>query len=114
MSYVSLRSGLGALCLAGAAALIGAVPAEAAKPKRTYNCGDGAGSLVVTVLSQQSIRVRVDLGGEDGKFTMTMKQSGSGYHFVDGEYEVTITNAQDTLTYMAPDYGSIACVWGGH
>jgi len=97
----------------GAASIVfGCGIAEAQNPKRTFYCGDGAGSLVVTVLNQSSIRVVVDFeNSADGKFTMTMQQQGRGFHFVDGEYDVQINDSQDTLTYSAPDFGTIACVW---
>jgi hypothetical protein len=99
-----------------AAASVAALSSAAggASPKRTFLCGDGQGSVIVTVLSQQSIKVTVDLGGEDGRFTMTMNQQGSGFHFVSGEYDMRIDGSQNSLTYSAPDYGTIGCVWSGH
>ncbi len=97
-----------------AAGIATAAPAVAAYPKRTFYCGDGDGRLIVTVLSQQQIKVSVHLGGDDGDFTMTMNKQGAGYQFVDGEYVVKITNAQDSLTYTAPDYGTTSCKWSGH
>ncbi len=108
-----LRAGSVALLLAASAALSGATPANAANAKRIFYCGDGQGTVTVTVLNQQSIRAAVNLGGEDGSFTMTMKKSGSGFRFVKGEYEVKINSSQNSLTYTAPDYGSIGCTWGG-
>ena len=85
--------------------------AEAAS-KRTFVCPQG--NLVVTVLNQKSIKVVVDMpGSEDGKFTMTMKQRGKGFHYVKDEYEVTVTQEQNSLTYSAPDFGTTNCNWEG-
>lgn len=84
-----------------------------AAPKRTYVCASG--QVVVTVLSQKKIRAVVDMpGSSDGKFTMEMKRQGKGFHFVDGEYEITVTQEQNELTYSAPDFGTATCNWEGY
>jgi hypothetical protein len=108
-----VSAGIGALFLA-CAAFSGWSASEARDSQRTFYCGDGAGEVQVTVLSQNSIRAAVNMyGSADGAFTMTMRQQGRGFHYVKGEYQVSINKAQDTLTYTAPDFGEIACTWGG-
>ncbi|MEO8669324.1 MAG: hypothetical protein ABI399_12455 [Bauldia sp.] len=90
---------------------VAALPAEAASPsKRTFLCGDGQGDIVVTVLSQKTIRARIAMDGNE-TFTATMKKKGAGFRFVDGEYEIKIANNQNSLVYTAPDFGEIGCVW---
>ena len=83
---------------------------------RTYTCGDGAGSVVVSIVTPNQVKVTVDFpGSDDGKMTLTMDGGGdvqSGFQFADGEYEIAITGAgKEKLTYMAPDFGSIDCTW---
>jgi hypothetical protein len=110
MSHAFRRAGVAVLPFLASLAVL-ALPAEAASPpKRTFLCGDGQGKIVVTVLSQQKIRARVDMDGND-KFTMTMNKQGKGFRFVDGEYEIKIANDQNSLVYTAPDFGEIGCVW---
>ena len=97
--------------IAGLMAAVSTTPADAASPTRTFYCGNGQGTVKVKVVTQQSIKVTVDLGGDDGRFSMTMNQSGSGFRFVSGEYVLTIDGSQNNLQYSAPDYGTIGCVW---
>lgn len=83
---------------------------------RTYACGDGAGTVVVSIVTPNQVKVTVDFpGSDDGKMTLTMDGGGdvqSGFQFTDGEYEIAITGAgKEKLTYMAPDFGSIDCTW---
>lgn len=83
---------------------------------RTYACGDGAGSVVVSIVTPNRVKVAVDFpGSDDGKMTLTMDGGGdvqSGFQFADGEYGIAITGAgKQKLTYTAPDFGSIECTW---
>jgi hypothetical protein len=107
---LAVRSSFASCMFIGTLAL--GLAAEAA-PKRTFVCQQG--NLVVTVLNQKTIRVVVDMpGSADGKFTMTMKQRGKGFHYVKDEYEVTVTDEQNSLTYSAPDFGTAHCNWEGY
>lgn len=83
---------------------------------RTYACGEGAGSVLVSIVTPNQVRVTVDFpGSDDGKMTLTMDGGGdvqNGFQFADGEYEIAITGAgKQKLTYVAPDFGSINCTW---
>lgn len=83
---------------------------------RTYACGDGAGTVVVSIVTPNRIKVAVAFpGSDDGTMTLTMNGGGdlqSGFQFADGEYGVAITGAgKEKLTYTAPDFGSIDCAW---
>jgi hypothetical protein len=100
-----------------AALLLASLGASHAQQVRNYYCGDGAGAVRVTVVSQSQIAIFADFpGSADGSFDMLLSGGGSpsaGYRFVNGEYSLTFTgNGQDTLRYEAPDFGEIFCTWG--
>jgi hypothetical protein len=83
---------------------------------RTYACGDGAGTVAVSIVTPNQVEVSVDFpGSDDGRMTLTMAGGGdveNGFLFADGEYQIAITGAgKQNLTYMAPDFGSIDCIW---
>lgn len=104
---------LGLLGFAGLAlASGGAIAADS----RLFYCGDGQGSIKITIVNSKTIKATIDIDGSaDGRFTSTFKggDNGSGYLvFVNGEYAIELDgDAQDTVHYTAPDFGDIYCVW---
>jgi hypothetical protein len=100
-----------------AAFFLFAVGAAQAQQVRNYYCGDGQGSVRVTVVSQSQIAIFADFpGSADGSFDMLLSGGGSassGHRFVNGEYSLTFSGqGQDVLRYEAPDFGEIFCTWG--
>jgi hypothetical protein len=79
---------------------------------QTYYCGEGTGNITVAYnqLGSRHATVTVNLG--DGVFDLRMTGGGDGedgYVYSSDEFSVSFNGNQDTLTYSAPDYGTIDC-----